>query len=189
MNRRSDTINTLIRQNKYTSYLEVGLGDGEHFRTVVCRYKKGVDIIPCPNIFTEQIDSDSFFAKNTTTFDIIFIDGLHHADQVERDIRNAYKVTNKNGIILVHDIKPHNEQMTKVPRETESWTGDVFKAWYGFIKANPHIKTGYFDEKYGLGAIYKTEGTDIVDDEFTLYDLSYESYRDNYLNKLTIETT
>ena len=119
---RTETINRLIQENGYQSYLEIGLGDGRNFRSVKCDYKVGID--PNWDVFSDtdnqisigRASSDEYFEQNKGTFDLIFIDGLHHADQVEKDIANAYNCLNKGGAILIHDIKPHNEAMTIVPR-------------------------------------------------------------------------
>ena len=43
------------------------------------------------------------FSKNKTFFDVIFIDGLHHYKQCQKDCINALKFLKANGIILLHD--------------------------------------------------------------------------------------
>jgi hypothetical protein len=58
-------------------------------------------------------------------------------------------------VILIHDILPHDEAMTIVPRSQRIWTGDVFKAWYGFVTTYPKIKTKVISETYGIGQIHK----------------------------------
>ena len=47
--------------------------------------------------------SDEYFSKFKDKFDIIFIDGLHHYEQVKKDIFNSLEILNSNGIILMHD--------------------------------------------------------------------------------------
>ncbi len=47
--------------------------------------------------------SDSFFKKNKDTFDVIYIDGSHEADQVYRDLRNSWNSLNLDGIIICDD--------------------------------------------------------------------------------------
>lgn len=155
-------INDLIESKGYISYLEIGLGDGKNFRNVKCDYKVGID----PNLPFDwdtdnemsigKMSSDEYFDLYDSKFDLIFIDGLHHSDQVERDIVNAWKRLYKDGIILIHDILPHNEAMTIVPRQQRIWTGDVFKAWHGFVTKYPKIKTKVINETYGIGQIEKS---------------------------------
>ena len=75
------------------------------------KYKVGVD--PCLEAHdrepTFKLTSDDFFAKNKETFDIIFIDGLHESEQVERDINNSLLCLNQGGYIVCHDINPTKE--------------------------------------------------------------------------------
>lgn len=64
-----------------------------------------------------------------TTYDLIFIDGLHTAEQVKKDFENALKVLSPKGFIVLHDCNPLKEEHTIVPRPTERghWNGDVYK--------------------------------------------------------------
>lgn len=179
---KTDIINKIIKDRGYESYLEIGLGDSRNFKQIECSFKRGID----PNLTTMQVfkdarldpfDSDSFFSTNEDKFDLIFIDGLHHADQVERDIVNSWKALNSKGMILLHDILPKNEEMTLVPRKTKQWTGDVFKAWHGFVTKYPKIKTSIdYQEEWGLGIIEKSRSrvnlgfiSDISFDDYLLW--------------------
>lgn len=170
---RTEIINNLIKEKGYQSYLEIGLGDGRNFRDVQCNEKIGVDpakVLDRSGVF--QMTSDEWFT-DSHKFDLIFIDGLHHADQVERDIVNAWNCLNPGGAILIHDIHPKDEAMTLVPRQQKIWTGDVFRAWYGFKQKYPKIKTEYLEETWGIGLIWKSKAkidlgfvSDIYFDEY-----------------------
>jgi len=49
--------------------------------------------------------SDDFFKKNLNEkFDLIYIDGDHHADNVLRDARNSFKLLNRGGFIVFDDF-------------------------------------------------------------------------------------
>ena len=48
--------------------------------------------------------SDDFFKKNEEYFDLIYIDGTHESFQVDKDINNAWKFLNLNGIIICDDF-------------------------------------------------------------------------------------
>ena len=48
--------------------------------------------------------SDDFFIKNKEYFDIIYVDGSHEAFQVDKDINNAWKFLNNNGIMICDDF-------------------------------------------------------------------------------------
>jgi hypothetical protein len=158
---RTEIINKFIQENGFTSYLEIGIGDGSNFKAIQCKVKRGCD----PQVKeTEEImvaTSDNFFLtlnefKPDFKFDLIFIDGLHHADQVERDIINSWNCLTPKGVILIHDVKPHNEEMTLVPRQSKQWTGDIFRTWLGFLQKYPKVKTDFIDEEFGVGVIYKS---------------------------------
>ena len=124
---RFDIINTLIKVNKYKRYLEIGVQNKECFNEVKCKHKKSVD--PDKKAGASYVlSSDEYFNQYSDKYDIIFIDGLHHSDQALRDIKNALKVLNKDGKIVVHDCLPTNEDMQKVPRVVKEWTGNVWKA-------------------------------------------------------------
>ena len=47
--------------------------------------------------------SDKFFENNRKSFDLIYIDGSHHSDQVLKDAENSKKNLNKNGYLLFDD--------------------------------------------------------------------------------------
>ena len=108
---RFDVINFLIEKYNYKSYLEVGLQYGVAWNEVKCEHKVGVEPIHAhedPRIL--KLYSNDFFAQNRETFDIIFIDGDHVYEQVIVDIRNAKKVLNPGGSIVMHDCRPLNEE-------------------------------------------------------------------------------
>jgi len=156
---KHDVINKIIQDKGYKSYLEIGIAYGHNFQLINCENKKGVEpeLIPNKKVADKTFKgtSDDFFKQNTETFDLIFIDGLHHAEQLEKDIINSYDVLNNGGMILIHDINPYNEAMTIVPRQQEQWTGTCFQVWAGIIE-NTKLKTEYLEDKYGLGVIHKT---------------------------------
>ena len=158
MRTRTQTIQSLIDDLGYKSYLEIGLGDGNNFRAIKCEEKIGVDPEICESDETYCYDSDTFFNRKEihgySSFDLIFIDGLHHSDQVERDIQNAWECLNKGGMILIHDIKPPSYEAQIVPRQQRIWTGDVWRVWSGLKKTN--LNLDYIEETYGLGVIYKS---------------------------------
>jgi SAM-dependent methyltransferase len=122
---RTRILNAIIRRFGYSSYLEIGIGDGANFDAIRCAQKQSVDpgSVEALRPASQSMTSVQFFALNTETFDLIFIDGLHHADVVERDIRNSLARLNPGGMIVCHDINPSSEVMQRVPREQAEWTG------------------------------------------------------------------
>jgi SAM-dependent methyltransferase len=134
---RTDLINRIIKARGYTRYLEIGTQKGVNLVGVQCAYKLGVDIDPRA-VADIHMGSDEYFATHPEKFDIVFIDGLHHADQVQRDICNALNILNPGGIILCHDMLPKNEAGQLVPRQSKTWYGDCWKAFVR-LRARPDL--------------------------------------------------
>ncbi len=55
------------------------------------------------NIFKIKKYSDEFFLENDKTFDVIYVDGHHLAEQVYKDAVNSWNVLNKKGLIIFDD--------------------------------------------------------------------------------------
>jgi hypothetical protein len=146
---RLDIIQYLIRVNKYKKYLEIGCDRDQVFKNIKI-FKVGVDPVRGG---TKRMTSDRFFMLNKVRFDIIFIDGLHHADQVYKDINNALKILEPNGTIVVHDCNPVNYRSQLVPRITKIWNGDVWKAWVRLRYERDDISMKCIDTDYGCGII------------------------------------
>jgi hypothetical protein len=141
MKTRTDLLNFLAEKYDLQRYLEIGIQVPElNFHKIKCPSKVGVDPAITPefkmnagngyNLF--RLTSDDYFAisdKNGNKFDLVFIDGLHTAEQVKKDFENALKVLSPNGFIVLHDCNPLKEEHTIVPRPTERghWNGDVYK--------------------------------------------------------------
>ena len=152
--RRTAVLNTLADRFNYRSYLEIGQGRKEdNFNWIICRRKVGVD----PNRKVRAafaLTSDEFFSRNRESFDLIFVDGLHLADQVERDILNALRFLNREGTVVVHDCNPTTEDMQIVPWQGQhAWTGDVWKAWVRLRATRPDLKMSVVDVDSGCGII------------------------------------
>ena len=97
--------------------------------------------------------SDEFFKRFYDTYDLIFIDGLHIAEQVERDIDNALKHLNPGGTIAMHDCNPITEDQQRVPQNGQRiWTGD---AWKAFVKnrGRSDLEMYVVDTNNGIGII------------------------------------
>lgn len=176
-NTKATELNKLLEEKEgETSYLEIGYEKGSTFNAVNATMKVAVDP------FTDrggviQLPSDRYFETNEDKFDVIFIDGDHRSEQVERDLVNAYACLKRKGYLVLHDCNPHNEGMQAVPRSQREWTGDVWKVCYGFINEyGEKIKWHYNDaDPYGLFVVQKT-GMYKVKPGFTA-DLSWGDYK------------
>jgi hypothetical protein len=142
MKTRTDLLNFLAEKYNLQSYLEIGVQHPEqNFDKIKCDYKASVDPDPEAKAMFCMTSDDYFkviqkgtfvYALNKEVypqFDLIFIDGLHTAEQVKKDFENALKILSPNGFIVLHDCNPEKEEHTIVPRPTERghWNGDVYK--------------------------------------------------------------
>ncbi|HVZ98565.1 MAG TPA: class I SAM-dependent methyltransferase [Chitinophagaceae bacterium] len=128
INHHTELLNALVEKYNLTSYLEIGVQDPKNnFDKINTPFKTGCD----PNVVGDSriynSTSDEMFFVLKQKFDLIFIDGLHHAYQVKIDFENSLRCLNDNGFILIHDCLPQNFQGTVVPRQTKIWWGDVYK--------------------------------------------------------------
>ena len=154
---RTAIINWLIAEQGYRSYLEIGVGDGGNFAAVQCAEKESVD--PKGDGYagaeaTHELTSDEFFARNQRGYDLIFIDGLHHAEVVYRDMVNALAALNPGGMIVCHDMNPQTEEMQAVPRQVREWTGDCWRAWLKLRAEREDLCMVVADIDYGVGVIF-----------------------------------
>ena len=193
---RVDIINSLIEKHNYNSYLEIGVNNPDNcLNHINCDLKHGVD----PGVegyypVTYNMTSDEFFKINTLTYDIIFIDGLHIDEQVEKDIYNSLSILNENGTIVLHDCNPpqiyharedYGDKSTPVG---DYWTGTTWKA---FVKVRCEIDNIYasvVDTDWGVGIIQYSETPNkiINDNPYFSYNKFAEN-REKYLNLISTE--
>jgi hypothetical protein len=153
MKTRTDLLNHLAEKYKLQRYLEIGVKDPkQNFDKIICKYKVAVDPSEeaktlfqaddrSSNEALFNVTSDSFFESwmrrpgdficttEENKRDLIFIDGLHTAEQVKKDFENALKILSPGGFIVLHDCNPEKEEHTIVPRPSARghWNGDVYK--------------------------------------------------------------
>lgn len=184
---RTNIINAIAKKIDAKSYLEIGTREGSNFDAIDVLMKVGVD--PDPKAKAHfHCTSDEFFVYNRDKFDLIFVDGLHHFNQVYRDINNALKVLNEGGYIVCHDMNPTSELMQRVPREVKQWTGDCWKAWAKLRTGRSDLAMFVVDCDFGVGVI--TRGSQKVinypaSKKWQYSDL--EKDRNNILNLITVK--
>jgi hypothetical protein len=112
------------------TYIELGIQSG---RTIneMSKYVNnciGVDINDCSIHLTDNI---TFYNMSTDKFisiwdkskkvDMVFIDADHSHESSYRDFINYKDIVRNDGIILLHDIYPCNEEYTKPNRCHDTW--------------------------------------------------------------------
>ena len=154
---RYHLIQSLITTRGYKRYLEIGAGSGILFKLIEVEEKDAVDPgvdnqfvsndEAKKNVSYEHLNypmtSDEFFenhAPNLEKYDIIFIDGLHEHEQVDKDIESSLKHLNEGGTIVIHDCNPQDEVAQIVPRIRQfQWNGDVWKSIVKYRASNPDL--------------------------------------------------
>lgn len=175
---RWDIINHFITKYNYKSYLEIGYFKGWSFDNVKCDFKIAVDPNPSKVPGQEQapagsilldaphgifkMTSNEFFEKikepesglDTMQWDIVFIDGLHEANQVLTDVFNAVKRLTPNGMIVLHDCNPPTYQHVTTGDPGGNWNGDVYKAAFVLNKMKSPTSEFYvIDTDWGMGVL------------------------------------
>lgn len=187
---RWEILNIIAKKINAQKYLEIGVESGITYQYVNVPYKIGVD--PDPNCSPEfvkyPVESDKFFINNDENFDLIFIDGLHHADQVYKDIKNSLKILNPGGVIVCHDMLPPSENHQKVPRMQGQWNGDCWKAWLKLRSEEENLEMYVVDIDFGCGVIMNgMQETADFDSNILFEEMDYDMYIEN-IHKMNLIT-
>ena len=183
--KRTDIINALIQKYGYKSYLEVGTQNpASNFDLIDVKFKVSIDPFPKGEV-TFVGTSDEYFESisEDVKYDIIFIDGLHHDDQVLKDIENSLNHLSENGTIVCHDCLPTTEDMQSRNDTGREWTGDVWKAIAELRVETIDLDIKVVDTDYGCGIIRK--GTNIPYQTNSNYK-TYSHYSMNKWNMLNV---
>lgn len=170
---RTEVINFLLGfiGNDKTNYLEIGVRNpNDNFNKIISKIKYSVD--PGVEFKSNPVDfkltSDDFFKQlregkildRQIKFDVIFIDGLHLADQVERDILNSLDFITDDGFIILHDCNPPTEFHSResynyfLSPATYDWNGTTWKAFFKYRQENQYYSC-CVDTDWGIGIISK----------------------------------
>jgi hypothetical protein len=123
-------------------YMEIGCRSGASFAPVRSKtiavdpfFRAEINIIgqkPALHVF--QATSDDFFAggflaKNGIRLGASFLDGMHLFEYLLRDFIGTEAASDPKGVIMMHDLVPHNLEMTtrNLKGIRGAWTGDVWK--------------------------------------------------------------
>jgi len=171
---RSDIINYLINfLDRETTYLEIGVRNPAiNYDEIKSDTKYSVD--PGIEFKTNPVDfkltSDVFFddlrngkvLSKELKFDVIFIDGLHLAEQVDRDIKNALEFIKEDGFIVLHDCNPptewhaREEHGYRISPAKNNWNGTTWKAFAKW-RQKKDLFSCCIDTDWGVGIISKTQ--------------------------------
>lgn len=175
-------VNHLIRVNGYRSYLEIGVRrKGSMFDGIHCDTRISVDPDPAAEA-DYAMPSDEYFDQYDHRFDIVFIDGNHTGEQVERDLLNALSRLNPGGVILLHDMNPptrfHARAVYEVAGLHPSWNGTSWKGYVALRRTRTDLAMCVVDTDWGVGIVHPGDQR--------LYPHSCDSYDDLARNRKEI---
>lgn len=148
-----EIINHFTSKFEDCKYLEIGSQYRKNFDLIEADTKRDVD--PDLNSHAMLImTSDEYFklSKFEFIYDVIFIDGLHHYEQVLKDVYNSSKCLSENGYIILHDCLPNFEIEQLREQKSMNWVGDVWKAQLWLMKSFKNVFT-IADSDRGCGII------------------------------------
>lgn len=170
----------------YRTYLEIGCQSDANFDRVPFFDKVGVDPVSGGTV---RATSDDFFRNLETgrKFDLVFIDGMHEASQVVRDVANALRFLSKRGTIVVHDCRPlfESEAAFPPPPDCAFWNGTVWKA-IAYLRTCTEIDVVVCDFDWGLAVVRIAPNSQPLLLTKQYLDLTWADYEANYLEYLRL---
>lgn len=183
-----DVIPEVVQFKQAKSYLEIGCADDGCFGRIRADLKVGVDP---QRGGTHRMTSDEFFATNTQTFDVIFIDGMHTHHQVMKDFQNARQIINADGVILFHDVLPDNrytawptKKNRPKPKEIVAWNGDIWRINFDLLEM-PTVDYRMIPNLHGVGILKFVTGQAM---KFPNKDDSWEFFHANWTKIPTLQS-
>ena len=171
---RTDILNFLLSTRKgKTTYLEIGvknpadnhdhiIADEKYSVDPGYEYEKNpVDFKMTSDEFFELLSNQKILSSNIK-FDVIFIDGLHLSEQVDKDIINALKFIKNDGFIVLHDCNPPTEWHARENYyyfNTPAggfWNGTTWKAFLKW-RFDSSVNSCCIDTDWGIGILSKEQ--------------------------------
>lgn len=194
MKTRTQIINKLIDTYKFQSYLEIGVAvPAENFDLINVLNKDSVDPKPLGKC-TYVVTSDDFFLNyvENRKYDVIFVDGLHTAEQSYVDVQNAIKHLNVDGFIVMHDCNPPTEYHVRSYENflltKGAWNGTVFR---GFIRLKHELNDWScfnINEDWGCGIITRRKILENKPMAIDINNLSWKEFDKNRKELLQLIT-
>lgn len=165
---RHEVINWLLDFTKERRYLEIGVRDPASCFAKIqsdCKFSVDPGLEVEENLADFPMTSDQFFEGLRSSkisipancFDVIFIDGLHLADQAYRDILNSLEFIATPGFLVLHDCNPGNhhfarENYHELGPAGGIWNGTTWKAIQRFRTESDKFCC-VIDSDWGIGVI------------------------------------
>lgn len=196
---RSDVIQPFLNLFDRPNYLEIGVARGITFNALSADKKTGVDPkfqfktdnFASENVIFHEITSDEFFGKvvdQRERYDVIYLDGLHTAEQTLRDLLNAQLFLKPDGVIIIDDVWPnsyaasirtledHQAFRSSLNIESLAWMGDVFKLLYFVDTFMQQFTMRVINDNFGQAIMWREARAEVQ--ERLILDVAAKSYSD-----------
>jgi hypothetical protein len=204
--KRTEIINFLLsKTSEETRYLEIGVRNpDDNYNHIIADEKYSVDpgLDYKENPVDFKMTSDEFYEllsnnkilSSKTQFDVIFIDGLHLAEQVDRDIINSMRFIKSDGFIVLHDCNPptewharENYYYSNTPAGSH-WNGTTWKTFLKW-RSNPSVNSCCIDSDWGVGILSKEQPIGhCIKEVNKFFEINnFIEHKDNYLNLISFE--
>jgi hypothetical protein len=107
----TELITEIVKQLNCSTYLELGIYDGTNLINV-SKYVDRIISVDIKDIRKQHVGefhlktTDEFFENFNEMVDVVFIDADHNFESVKKDFKNALKILNEFGVIILHDTDP-----------------------------------------------------------------------------------
>ena len=150
---RVEVVKVIQEHYNYQKYLEIGIKSRFTFDRIECKFKVGLDTRGACKPTYGAMSSDEYFANEKykdEQFDLVFIDGDHTKEQVEKDINNSLKRLLPNGTIVLHDMNPPDKDHLHV-----NLCGDGWEAFAKLRTTRKDLNMFCIPDDLGVGIIQR----------------------------------
>ncbi|WP_300527306.1 methyltransferase domain-containing protein [Maricaulis sp.] len=135
-------------------YLEIGVRLGHSLELAQCESiaidpSHDLEQVPENTRLFETTSDDFFFfhAEDAITkpVDLAFIDGMHLIEFAYRDFMNLEAFMSAGGTVIIDDILPCHPLQARRDRQTQVWTGDVWRLLPLLERLRPDLELTLFD--------------------------------------------
>lgn len=155
-----------------STYVEIGVRDGDSIREIRAARRIGIDPKRGQRLW-KVLDRIEFFEKSSDAFfsedarkvfaasriDVALIDGLHEFEQALRDLLNLERYMRSNGVIVLDDVNPRASYLATDTPTGNAWNGDVWKVAVYLREERPDLYYCTVDADQGIGIVTGFAGT------------------------------
>src|SRR5215831_30202 len=175
-----EVITMIHAQLRPRTYLEIGVDSGQSIALVRPETRAiGIDPEPRvaaplgPHVALRATTSDDYFANHDVAgdlggrpIDLAFIDGMHQFEFALRDFMNVEKHSSARTAILIHDCYPLTRLTAERERQTEFWSGDIWRLILILRKYRPELRVNVIAAPpTGLGLVRNLDSSSTVLEE------------------------